>query len=125
METRIINIPNIITGIGILAIFVYIAGYLSGNVSLVMVALVVVVISDILNGWLARLLNQETFANSLLNKTRDILLFSAIAGNLMWLGTPGTIFLLKIIVILEIVWLAITFAVPASSLQHKSADHLF
>ena len=125
MVERIINIPNVITSVGILGVFVYVAGYLSGNVYLAIVALAAVVISDALDGWLARLLCQETLVGMALDKARDISLFLAIAGNLWWLGTPGTIFLLKIMVILEIVWLAITFAAPASNLPHKRSDHLF
>ena len=125
MVERIINIPNVITSVGILGVFVYVAGYLSGNVYLAIAALVAVVISDALDGWLARLLCQETLVGMALDKTRDILVFLAIAGNLWWLGTPGTIFLLKIMVILEIVWLAITFAVPTSSISHKKSDRFF
>ena len=125
MVWQIINIPNVITSVGILGVFVYVAGYLSGNVYLAIAALVAVVISDALDGWLARLLCQETLVGMALDKTRDILVFLAIAGNLWWLGTPGTIFLLKIMVILEIVWLAITFAVPTSSISHKKSDHFF
>ena len=125
MVWQIINIPNVITSVGILGVFVYVAGYLSGNVYLAIAALVAVVISDALDGWLARLLCQETLVGMALDKARDISLFLAIAGNLWWLGTPGTIFLLKIMVILEIIWLAITFAAPASSIPHKRSDHLF
>ena len=125
MVERIINIPNVITSVGILGVFVYVAGYLSGNVYLAIAALVAVVISDALDGWLARLLCQETLVGMALDKARDISLFLAIVGNLWWLGTSGTIFLLKIMVILEIVWLAITFAAPASNLPHKRSDHLF
>ena len=125
MVERFINIPNVITSVGILGVFVYVAGYLSGNVYLAIAALVAVVISDALDGWLARLLCQETLVGMALDKARDISLFLAIAGNLWWLGTPGTIFLLKIMVILEIVWLAITFAVPTSSISHKKSDHFF
>ena len=125
MVERIINIPNVITSVGILGVFVYVAGYLSGNVYLAIAALVAVVISDALDGWLARLLCQETLVGMALDKARDISLFLAIVGNLWWLGTSGTIFLLKIMVILEIVWLAITFAVPTSSISHKKSDHFF
>ena len=125
MVERIINIPNVITSVGILGVFVYVAGYLSGNVYLAIAALVAVVISDTLDGWLARLLCQETLVGMALDKARDISLFLAIVGNLWWLGTSGTIFLLKIMVILEIVWLAITFAVPTSSISHKKSDHFF
>ena len=125
MVERIINIPNIITSIGILGVFVYAAGYLSGNASLALAALIAVVASDIFDEFLARLLCQETFIGLLLDKARGVLLFLTIAGNLWWIGTPGTIFLLKVVVILEIVWATITFATPASSLPHKSADHLF
>ena len=125
MIWRIINIPNVITSIGILSVFVYVAGYLSGNVSLALAALIAVVASDMFDGFLARLLCQETFVGLLLDKTRGILLLLAIAGNLWWIGTPGTIFLLKMMVVLEIVWLAITFAAPASNIPHKSSDHLF
>jgi len=125
MVERIINIPNIITSIGILGVFVYAAGYLSGNASLALAALIAVVASDIFDEFLARLLCQETFIGLLLDKARGVLLFLTIAGNLWWIGTPGTIFLLKIMVILEIIWLAITFAAPASSIPHKRSDHLF
>src|SRR3989344_9220000 len=125
MVERIINIPNVITSVGILGVFVYVAGYLAGNVYLAIAALVAVVISDTLDGWLARLLCQETLVGMALDKARDISLFLAIGGNLWWLGTSGTIFLLKIMVILEIVWLAITFAVPTSSISHKKSDHFF
>ena len=125
MVERIINIPNVITSVGILGVFVYVAGYLSGNVYLAIAALVAVVISDALDGWLARLLCQETLVGMALDKARDISLFLAIVGNLWWLGTSGTIFLLKIMVILEIVWIAITFAVPTSSISHKKSDHFF
>ena len=125
MVERIINIPNVITSVGILGVFVYVAGYLSGNVYLAIAALAAVVISDALDGWLARLLCQETLVGMALDKARDISLFLAIVGNLWWLGTSGTIFLLKIMVILEIVWLAITFAVPTSSISHKKSDHFF
>ena len=125
METRMVNAPNVVTGIGILAVFIYIAGYLSGNVYLAIAALVAVVISDALDGWLARLLCQETIVGMAFDKARDISLFLAIVGNLWWLGTSGTIFLLKIMVILEIVWIAITFAVPTSSISHKKSDHFF
>ena len=122
METRMVNAPNVVTGIGILAIFIYISGYLSDNIYLTLAALLTAGASDALDGWLARLLNQETFVGSLLDKTRDILLFSAIAGNLLLIKTPGTMFLLKIMIASEMVWLAITFAVPATD---RRSDHFF
>ena len=125
METRMVNAPNVVTGIGILAIFIYISGYLSDNIYLTLAALLTAGASDALDGWLARLLHQETFVGILLDKTRDILLFSAIAGNLLLIKTPGTMFLLKIMIASEMVWLAITFAAPASNIPHKRSDHLF
>lgn len=122
MAERIINVPNAITSIGILSVIVYIFGYLSGNIYLTLAMLLLAGASDVLDGWLARLLNQETLVGRLLDKLRDTMLFLAIAGNLMWINTPGTIFLLKVIIAAEIIWVAITIVAPSAD---RRSNHLF
>ena len=122
MKVKIINIPNTITGIGILAVFAYIAGYLSDNIYLVLAALLTAGASDVLDGWLARILHQKTFIGLLLDKTRDTMLFIAIIGNLSWIGTPDAIFFIKIMIVAELIMFSITAIAP---FKDPSPDHSF
>lgn len=122
METRTINVPNIITGFGILAVFVYIAGYIYSSVMIIAPALMIAGASDVLDGFLARRLGQKTFIGLILDKTRDTLLFFAIAGNLLWIGTPSAFFFLKIMIAAELIMFAIIFAAP---LNDPHPDHIF
>ena len=52
------TVPNITTAIGIIAIPIYIFAYLNQNAAILFIALLIIGMSDLLDGFLARKFNQ-------------------------------------------------------------------
>lgn len=77
------TIPNIITVGGIVSIIIYVVAYIKDNVILAATMLLLIILSDALDGFLARRLNQASRLGAFLDPLRDRLLFIAILGNLI------------------------------------------
>ncbi|KKQ21799.1 MAG: CDP-alcohol phosphatidyltransferase [Candidatus Wolfebacteria bacterium GW2011_GWC1_37_10] len=78
-----LNIPNGITVSGIVAVLVYVFGYLTNNAIMMIIGFSWTGLSDLLDGFLARRLHQETKLGEFLDPLRDRLLLIAVAGNII------------------------------------------
>lgn len=79
-------IPNLITLSGIIATFIYVAGYLTGHVHIAMIAASWTMSSDFLDGKVARMLHQETALGAVLDPLNDRLFLVAVLGNILYLN---------------------------------------
>lgn len=75
----VVTIPNIITSLGILFVFAYMAAFLTGvNRWVIILLLVGASMSDVLDGFFARRLRQSTRVGEMMDPFRDRLLLLAI-----------------------------------------------
>lgn len=94
------TIPNRVTCGGMVAVALYVAGYLFSCMLLLLVAFGVAVASDFMDGFLARRLNQKSRLGAILDPVRDRMLLVAFLGNLfVWnLVRFREVFLVAVIV---------------------------
>lgn len=102
VRKKINTVPNMITGAGILLTVLYIFMYALGyKTSLVLAVVFLVMLSDLLDGFAARRLNQHTVLGKDLDSLRDQLLKFAIIGNIAWVSQD--VFVIAGIVLLSAV----------------------
>ena len=80
------TVPNAITGTGIFFTFLYVVAYLSGNTTVALVSFCAVCLSDLLDGFFARVLNQVTRFGAIIDVVRDKFFFAAIIGNILYVN---------------------------------------
>ena len=97
-----ITIPNIVTIIGIIAIVFYIFAFINNETPLLFTAIAVIALSDLLDGFLARKLKQETKRGKFLDHLRDRFFQIAVIGNLIWLDRWYSIYGATLIIALEL-----------------------
>ncbi|OGZ57374.1 MAG: hypothetical protein A3F94_00550 [Candidatus Spechtbacteria bacterium RIFCSPLOWO2_12_FULL_38_22] len=99
---RILTIPNIVTGFGILLVVVYILMYTTHTAEVLIPIIVIVIgLSDVLDGFLARALNQESELGTYIDPLRDRLMMLAIITNILWLASDINIALVVSILCAE------------------------
>ncbi len=94
------TIPNRVTLGGMVAVALYVAGYLSSCTLLLLASFTAAVASDFLDGFLARRLHQKSQLGAILDPVRDRILLLAFLGNLfVWdlVGSPEA-FLIAVLV---------------------------
>ena len=94
------TIPNLVTISGIIATVFYVLGYLSNYLVVMMGTVLWAMFSDVLDGFLARRLNQQTTLGAFLDPLRDRLLLAAVIGNLIFLEGIEFVFNKWVVVIL-------------------------
>ena len=82
-EMRPKTLPNLITGIGLVLTALYAWAYLTGHDGLVFPAFTLAGSTDLLDGYLARRLNQLSAFGACLDPVRDRFLMLAALGNLL------------------------------------------
>lgn len=81
---NIFIVPNYITFAGMVGVFVYVWEYLSGRNELLFLTIFLVGLSDFLDGYLARKLNQVTRFGAIMDIARDRLLLLSFFGNIVY-----------------------------------------
>lgn len=103
---------NLITFSGILATALYVLAYLSETRNWILPLLIYVVLTDGVDGWVARKLNQQTDLGSTLDPIRDRLLLLAAMGNLVALyGLSGISTPVILIALLELGIVVINYSI--------------
>ena len=84
-QNKIATIPNIVTGAGILLTLLYVLMYTTHTWEfLIPVMIALVTLSDFLDGFLARLLNQSSTLGKFLDPLRDRLMLLAVIVNIIF-----------------------------------------
>lgn len=83
---KIFNVPNSVTLIGIVFVFLYVRAYLNQKWYLALVYFCIICLSDALDGILARALNQQTKFGQIIDDVRDVLFYAAIFVHLVLLN---------------------------------------
>lgn len=101
------TVPNWVSASGVLFSFLYIYFYLHDNVAAALVFFGLVYISDLLDGFLAKYLKQETVIGAVIDAVRDKIFFIAMVGNVIYLGITKaeTVWLTVALFIEFLVWL--------------------
>ena len=99
---RILTIPNIVTGLGILLTISYVLMYATHTAE-VLIPIIVIIIgfSDVLDGLLARALNQESELGAFIDPLRDRLLMLATIANILWVADGVNVVLVAYILYAE------------------------
>ena len=100
------TVPNAVTGAGVLFTLCYAAAYLTGNTFLAAVCFGLVCLSDLFDGYLARVLDQATRFGAVIYVVRDKLFFAAMVVHVFYAGvlTPyetgwlGAVMLTEVVV---------------------------
>jgi phosphatidylglycerophosphate synthase len=95
------TVPNVITASGIIAIGVYIYACFMRDVYLLIGMQVLIIASDVLDGYLADVLHQHSRIGKLLDPARDRLHMLACVGTVWWV-TPQTLYLLVMLCGIEL-----------------------
>ncbi|MDX1535739.1 MAG: CDP-alcohol phosphatidyltransferase family protein [Candidatus Spechtbacterales bacterium] len=90
VQDRVFTVPNLITGLGIFLTFFYVLMYVGDwHTSWIPLVVVLVVVSDLLDGLAARQFNQHTTLGKLIDPFRDRLLEFAVIGNILFSDPSG------------------------------------
>lgn len=102
VQRKIITVPNIITGAGIILTIFYVLMYATHTLEmLIPVVIFLVGFSDFLDGIAARLLNQHSVLGKLIDPARDRMLMIAVLVNI-FLIINSYVILIWLIVVFEI-----------------------
>jgi len=83
-ENALITIPNLVVVFGIIAILFYIFGFLLNNKWLIIISLFIAGGSDLFDGFLARILKQETKIGEIIDPLRNHFLLFAIICHILY-----------------------------------------
>lgn len=112
---------NLITFSGILSTLVYVFGYLTTTSSLTLPFAIYAGLTDGVDGWVARKLDQKSELGSFLDPVRDRLLIFAAVGNLIALyGLSGISTPIILIVLLELGIVAINYSIGFPKYVHPA-----
>lgn len=90
----IFTVPNIVTSIGIILLIPYVWGFLTNHRWIMFASLFLAGLSDLLDGEVARKLQQKTRLGEFLDPLRDRLLLLAVLLNLVYLNLDALPFIL-------------------------------
>jgi len=98
VRSTVFTAPNVITCIGIAGIVFYVFQFTAEYyLKLIPITVFLIGLSDLLDGFLARRLNQHTYVGKFLDPFRDKMLMLAVLGNLLYLNYNNALLLIPLI----------------------------